>query len=209
MSVPLNTGSYDQPGKPAASKATGLLVVRILAFVAVVVQSALLLGFFAMGLGWAGVFYLANLLQGLTLLILTIIAAINRRRLALLLPLISLLLMVALFNLDRVATAQVCSPARLSAAAQLGPIPGHTESPEFAFEWGRCVARFNSGLPQATVMERYRTAAARAGWAVQQPPSDRKAVMSNPTIIVQVVVNWNDYGMYVMTLLPATDTPTR
>ena len=110
--------------------------------------------------------------------------------------------MVAFLNADRFATSQVCSPARLSAAAQLGPIPGHTESPDFSFEWGRCVARFNSGLPQATVMERYRTAAARAGWDVQQPPSDRKAVMSNTTITVTVVVNWNDQGMYVMTLRP-------
>ena len=51
-------------------------------------------------------------------------------------------------------------------------------------------------------MEQYRFRAQQAGWEVQTPPSDREAVMSNATTTVKVVVNWNDRGMFVMTVGP-------
>lgn len=175
---------------------------RVLAGVAIVVQSVLVLIYFGMGLGWFGLLYLVNLVQGVVFLALAVFAAVKRPALALVMPVISFAFMLACYNGDQLLTGAICSPGRLSAAAELGSIPGHTESPEFEHEWGRCVARFNSGLPEAKVMEQYRVRAQQAGWEVQAPPSDREVVMSNATTTVKVAVNWNDRGMYVMTVGP-------
>ncbi len=178
------------------------LAFRVLAGVAIVVQSVLVLIYFGMGLGWFGLLYLVNLVQGVVFLALAVLTAVKRPALALAMPVISFGLMLACYNGDQLLTGVICSPARLSAATELGPIPGHSESPEFEHEWGRCVARFNSGLSEAKVMEQYRFRAQQAGWEVQTPPSDREAVMSNATTTVKVVVNWNDRGMFVMTVGP-------
>jgi hypothetical protein len=175
------------------------LALRVLAGVAILVQSVLVLIYVGMGLGWFGLLYVVNLVQGVVFLALAVLTAVKRPALALAMPVISFGLMLACYNGDQLLTGAICPPDRLSAATELGPVPGHSESPEFEHEWGRCVARFNSGLPQASVMEQYRFRAQQAGWEVQMPPSDREVVMSNATTTVKVVVNWNDRGMFVMT----------
>ena len=65
------------------------LAFRVLAGVAIVVQSVLVLIYFGMGLGWFGLLYLVNLVQGVVLLALAVLTAVKRPALALAMPVIS------------------------------------------------------------------------------------------------------------------------
>ena len=63
-----------------------LLVYRLLAGAAIVVQVLLLYYFFVMGLGWSGFWYLANLAQALVILVIAGVLLVKHPLLALPLP---------------------------------------------------------------------------------------------------------------------------
>jgi hypothetical protein len=142
----------------------------VLAGVAILVQVLLLFYFFVMGLGWGGSWYFANLAQALAILALAGVLFRNRPLLVLPLPVVSLLLMLAFQWVDpSMKTAAECTPAELSAAAELPPPPG-SPMPVFQSELENgCIARFNSTLTGAQVLHHYRLAARKAGWK-EEPP---------------------------------------
>ena len=183
-----------------------LIVVRVLAWLAVVVQALLAFYYFVMGLGWAGLWWIANMVQGWGLLAVAVWGAIRRPLLALAVPVVSLVLMVLMLGADKVVSRHVCSPEAKAAVAQLGWLPNQDEDYDFLPELGNgCVARFNSGLPPTQVIDHYRTRGAAAGWEVTGSQSSSHAEVSNTAWTVQVRVNHNDFGMYVLRVFPRGD----
>lgn len=159
-------GMAESPAEPARN---GRLLYRVLAGVAIVVQAMLLFNFFVMGLGWGGFWYLANLGQALALLVVSIALFRKRPLLVLPLPVVSLLLMVAFQGVDPSLKTTECTPAELSAAAELPPPPG-SPTPQFQSEPANgCIARFNSTLTGEQLLDHYRLAAKNAGWEVDEP----------------------------------------
>lgn len=154
----------------------------MLAGVAILVEAMLLFYFFVMGLGWGGFWYLANLGQALAILALAIALFRKRPLLVLPLPVVSLLLMLAFQWVDPSLKTTDCTPAELSAAAELPPPPG-SPTPQFKSEpTNGCMARFNSTLTGAQLLDHYRLAARNAGWEQeagevvepgQEPPTSR------------------------------------
>lgn len=184
------------------SAATRPLVWRVFAGIAVMVQATLLVFFFAMGLGWTGLWWYLTLLQGAVGVILAGVALAKKPVVALLIPPISVGLMLLLVMLDRLVAARVCSPEIITSADALGPIPGFTQRPEYVPELGKgCVARFNSPRPPAEVIERYRSAGVRNGWTLAAPQPQDHAVLRKGTLILDVWANTrDDRGMYVMSI---------
>ena len=177
--------------------------LRLLAWVAVVVQLLLSLYYFVMGLGWGGVWYVANVVQGVLLLFAAVVAAWFRPALAVVVPAVSFALMLCLQAADRVVHAQVCSTAAQDAVQQLGPLPDQDEPPDFTVELRQgCVARFNSSLPEEQVIEHYRTGARKAGWQSTGDQSRQRVEVSNDRWTVEVRVNDDEYGMYVLRVFP-------
>jgi hypothetical protein len=170
---------------------------------AVAVQALLALHYFAMGLGWAGFWWIANLVQGLGLLAVAVWAAIRKPFWALAAPVVSLGLLMVMLGGDKLVSRHVCSPEAKAAVAELGWLPNQDEDYYFVPEWGKgCVARFNSGLPSVRVIHHYRTSAAAAGWEETGSQSSSRAEVSDTAWTVQVWVNHNDFGMYVLRVFP-------
>ena len=179
------------------------VVIRILAWLAVVVQLLLSLYYFVMGLGWGGLWYVANVVQGVLLLFAAVVAAWLRPALALAVPVVSFALMLCLQAADRVVDAQVCSPGAKDAVRQLGPLPDQGESLDYTVELRQgCVARFNSSLSRQKVIEHYRVGARRAGWQETGDQSPQRVQVSNERWTVEVRVNDDEFGMYVLRVFP-------
>ncbi len=181
-----------------------LIVVRVLAWLAVVVQALLAFFYFVMGMGWAGLWWIANLVQGWGLLAVAVWAAIRRPLLALAVPVVSLVLMVVMLGADKVVSQHVCSPEAKAAVAELGWLPKQDEEFYFMPELGEgCVARFNSGLPSTQVVDHYRAGGRAAGWVETGSQSSSHAEVSNTAWTVQVRVNQDDeFGLYVLQVFP-------
>ena len=178
-----------------------LLVYRLLAGMAIVVQVLLLYYFFVMGLGWGGFWYLANLAQALVVLLIAGVLMVKHPLLAVPLPIVSLLLMLALQGLDPSTKTKDCSEAELAAVAQLPPPPG-SPPPTFQSEPTEgCIARFTSNVPPAKVLDHYRLAATKAGWQLQDaPPETHSLAMSNDTMTVAVAAIPQEQGLVVVSV---------
>ena len=177
--------------------------LRLLAWLAVVVQLLLSLYYFVMGLGWGGVWYVANVVQGVLLLFAAVLAACFRPALAVAVPAVSFALMFCLQAADRVVHVRVCSPEAQDAVTQLGPLPDQEEPPDYVVELRQgCVSRFNSSLPEDQVIEHFRTGAHKAGWQPTGDQSPLRVEVSNDRWTVEVRVNDDEYGMYVLRVFP-------
>jgi len=190
-----------QVGSPSPSAARQP-IWRVLAGVAVTIQVLLLMGFFFMGLGWSGLWWYLTLIQGAVGVVLASVSLVKKPVAAFLVPPISLCLMLLFVRLDGLVATRVCSTEVLSAANELGAIPGFTERPEFQPELGKgCAARFNSPRPRGEVIEWYRSAGIRNGWILATPQPVDHAVMHKGTLTLDVWANTrDDRGMYIMSV---------
>jgi hypothetical protein len=100
----------------------GHIVKRLLAGAAIIIQVALLANYLPMGLGWGGFGYVANLAQGVIILVVAGLLIRKHPLLVLPLPVLSFLLMLALQAVTLRPTE--CTRPELSAAAELPPPPG-------------------------------------------------------------------------------------
>jgi hypothetical protein len=193
-------GGEDQGarGRTARWRSTGW---RVLAAVAIAAQATLLLAYFGMGLGWAGVWWYLTLLQAAVGVVVAGVA-LGKPAAALLVPPVSFGLTLVFVGLDRAVAAWVCSPGVTSAADELGPVPGFTQRPEYQPEIGKgCAARFNSPRPPAEVIERYRSAGVGHGWTLAAPQPANRAVLRRGDLTLEVWENrWDDRGMYLMSI---------
>jgi len=159
----------------------------VLAGVATAAQVLLLFYFFALGLGWGGFWYLANLGQAAALLVLALALVWKRPLLVVPLPVVSLLLSLTFQAVDSSLKTTECTPTELSAVAELPPPPG-TPAPQSQSEpVNGCIARFSTTLTSDQVLDHYRLTAHRAGREVeeagevvvepgQEPPTPAPAV---------------------------------
>ena len=138
---------------------------QVLAGAAIVAQMLLLCYFVVMVL-WGGFWYLLNLGQGVALLMLAL-AWVRKRPLRVLpLPVVSLMLSLVFQAADPSMIPKKCTPAELSAAAELPPPPG-IPPPQFrSIDGGNCTARFTTTLTGDQLLDHYRRAATQAGWEV-------------------------------------------
>jgi hypothetical protein len=161
----------------------------VLLWAVVGIQACQALYFWVMGLGWGGVLYTANVVQGVALLAVALVLALRRRLLVLLVPVTSLALSVGLQQADARLTARACSPDAKAAVAELGlgyvVDDGDPFTYVLAFPNG-CAALFSTSDPVPTVLQNYRAAAQRAGWEVSTPPSSSRIEMSNASWTVEV-----------------------
>ena len=162
----------------------------VLLWAAVLVQACQALYFWVMGLGWGGVLYTANVVQGVALLVAALFLLATRRRLlVLLVPVLSFVLSLGLQQVDSLLTAQACSPAAKAAVAELGldyvVDDGDPFTYTLAFPNG-CAALFPSADPVPTVLQNYRQAAQQAGWEVPTVPGSSRVEMSNAEWTVEV-----------------------
>lgn len=81
------TDDTDLPPRPGPA---------LLVWAVVGVQALLVLQFAAMGLGWGGVLYTVNVLQGVVLLLVAVLLAVRRRLLVVLVPVVSVVLSLGL-----------------------------------------------------------------------------------------------------------------
>jgi len=161
----------------------------ILLWAAVCVQACQALYFWVMGLGWGGVLYTANVVQGVALLVAATLLAAQRRLLVLLVPVVSFVLSFALQQVDAELTARACSPEAKTAVAEMGLSYVVDDGDPFtymlAFPHG-CAALFSSKDPVPVVLQNYSRAAQRAGWDVTTTPSSNRVEMSNAEWTVEV-----------------------
>ncbi|GAA1431312.1 hypothetical protein GCM10009616_18110 [Microlunatus lacustris] len=92
----------------------------LLVWAVVGVQVLLVLQFGAMGLGWGGALYAANVVQGVVLLVVAVLLALRRRLLVVLVPVVSVVLSLGLQGADVLLRAQACPPAAEAVVAELG-----------------------------------------------------------------------------------------
>ncbi|GAA1436864.1 hypothetical protein GCM10009616_37620 [Microlunatus lacustris] len=155
----------------------------------VAVQACQALSFGFMGLGWGGVLYTANVVQGVALLTVAVVLAARRRLLVLLVPVVSILLSLGLQQVDTRLTARACSDEAKAAVAELGldyvVDDGDPFTYVLAFPHG-CEALFGSSQPVPTVLQDYREAGRRAGWEITSDPSSSRVEMSNAQWTVEV-----------------------
>lgn len=143
------------------------LAYRLVAGTAVVVQVLLVCYFFVMGLGWGGFWYVANLAQGLVILVAAAVLLRRRPLWVLPLPVVSLLLMLAFHAVDPSTKTTACTEAELSALAELPPPPG-TPPLQFQSEPAiGCISRFPSAMSGGQLIDHYRRTATDADWGVE------------------------------------------
>ena len=138
---------------------------QVLAGVAIAAQVLLSFYFFVTVL-WGGFWYLLNLGQGVALLVLAFVLVRERPLLVLPLPVVSLMLSLVFQAVDPSMIPRECTPAVLSAAAELPPPPG-IPPPQFrSIDHPNCTARFTTTLTSDQLLDHYRRAATKAGWEV-------------------------------------------
>ena len=161
----------------------------LLVWAVVGVQALLALQFWVMGLGWGGVLYAANVLQGLVLVGVAVLLAVRRRLLVVLVPVVSVALSLGLQATDALLTARACSPAAKAAVAELGLSyavdDGDPDTYVLAFP-SSCSALFGPGRPDDVVLEEYRAAARRAGWEFTGEQRSDRVEISDDAWTVEV-----------------------
>ena len=166
----------------------GQIVKRLLAVAAIIIQVVLLSYYLPMGLGWGGFGYVANLAQGVIVLVVAGLLIRKRPLLVLPLPVMSFLLMLALQAVDPSLRITECRPPELAAAAELTP-PSGSPPPTFKSYGSRgCAAEFYSSLPGEQIIAHYRQPARNAGWEIQEhAPVEPGIAMSNETVTADVL----------------------
>lgn len=161
----------------------------VLLWAAVCVQACQALYFWVMGLGWGGVLYNTNVVQGVALLVAAVVLATRRRLLVLLVPVASFVLSFGLQQVDAALTARACSSEAKAAVAELGLKYVIDDGDPFtymlAFPSG-CAALFGSSDPVPVVLQNYREAAQRAGWEVTTAANNSRVEMSNAEWTVEI-----------------------
>jgi hypothetical protein len=147
----------------------GQIGKRLLAGGAIIIQVVLLYYFVVMGMRWGGIGWLANLAQGVIVLVVAVLLIWKRPLLVLPLPVVSFLLMLALQAVGLPLGPTKCSPPELSAAAELPPPPGSPPPSFESYPHGGCTADFYSSLSGKQILDHYRLAAVSAGWQVEEP----------------------------------------
>lgn len=153
-------------GGEAVATTRGLY--HVLAGLALAVQIYLLFRSFVMGLGWGGFWYVANLGQAAAIAVLAI--AWFRKHPLRVLPVVvaSFLLTQVLLAVDPSLKTTQCTPAELSAAAELPPPPG-SPAPDFKSEPDSgCITRFYANITGDKLLEHYQQAASTAGWKAEK-----------------------------------------
>ena len=162
----------------------------VLLWVAVGLQGCLAFTFLVMGLGWAGVLYTANVVQGAAFLVVAVVLAVRRRVLALLVPVLSLVLCLGLQGADALLTARACSPAARAAVAELGLDYVVDDGDPFTYMLAfpsACSALFGArGRSVADVVADYRRAGQEAGWEVITPAGSSRVELRNARWTVEV-----------------------
>jgi hypothetical protein len=141
-----------------------------------------------MGLGWSGATYTIATRQSVAAFgVLVLIAVLARRpRWALIVPLLSAALTVALaFAWERYTEATLCSDAELAAVAELGHPPGLEVQPSGSVDVG-CVANPQSELPPAQVHAHYRAEFAEQGWRSASPEDGAGVAAVKDGVMVEV-----------------------
>ena len=161
----------DAVANPAAAPTgrRGQIVKRLLAGGAIIIQVVLLYYFVVMGWGWGGLGLVANLAQGVIVLVVAVVLIWKRPLLVLPLPVLSFLLMLALQAVGLPLGPVKCSSPELSAAAELPPPPGSPPPSFKSYPHSGCAADFYSSLSGKQILDHYRLAAVNAGWQVEEP----------------------------------------
>lgn len=188
MSVPTSV-PHVEPARPGRRGGRALHVLLVVLGCAG--QVVVLLATFLAGLGWGGVTYVAALLQaGAAFVLIAWIA--GRRRLVVLVPVLSAALSVGLFVVGyayEVSTG--CSGDEKAAVGELAPPPGTTV--EFRGEYVEgCLARTDMALSDEDIVEHYEAEFARLGW--QETPGQLEAVHGTAAVKdgVQLTVEIDD-----------------
>jgi hypothetical protein len=147
----------------------GRIVKRLLAGAAILVQVGLLSYFVLMGIRWGSLGSVANLAQGLIILVVAVLLVWKHPLLVLPLPVLSFLLMLALQAVGLPLGPTKCTPPELSAAAELPPPPGSPPPSFESYPHSGCAADFYSSLSGKQILDHYRLAARNAGWQVEEP----------------------------------------
>jgi hypothetical protein len=147
----------------------GRIVKRLPAGAAILVQVGLLYYFVVMGIRWGSLGSVANLAQGLVILVVAVLLIRKHPLLVLPLPVLSFLLMLALQAVGLPLGPTKCTPPELSAAAELPPPPGSPPPSFESYPHGGCTADFYSSLSGKQILDHYRLAARDAGWHVEEP----------------------------------------
>ena len=178
----------DSVSDPAAvPTGRGQIVKRVLAVAAIIIQVVLLFNFFTMGLGWGGFGYVANLAQGVILLVVAGLLIPKRPLLVLPVPLLSVLLMLALQAVDPSLKTTACTPPELAAAAEFPPPPGSPPPTFESYPSDGCAATFNSSLSGQQILDHYWQAAEKAEWQVKQPDTGAQTLhLSNESVTAEV-----------------------
>ena len=177
------------PGPAVPTGRRPQIVNRLLAAAAITIQVVVLLFYyFPMGLGWGGFGYVANLAQGVIVLVVAGLLIRKRPLLVLPLPVLSFLLMLTLQAVDPSLRTTDCRPPELAAAAELPPPPGSPPPTFQSFGSEGCAAEFNSSLTGEQILAHYRQAAKNAGWQIQEPaPVEPGIAMSNEAVTATVL----------------------
>ncbi len=165
---------------------------------AVLAQGGVLLVTFALGLQWDGWTYLAAVVQALLLGVLVVVLTLQRRWLALAVPLISAALSVGfLAFFVKVEGAAACTQDMREATAQSTSPPGVKVS--FNGEPGvGCVARFTVPASETDgVLAHYRRELTRHGWAITATEPDA-LVATRGRIVMNVSALAGEGGLVVM-----------
>ena len=187
---------------------------QVLAGFAIVVQMLLLCWFVVMVL-WGGFWYLLNLGQGVALLVLAFAWVRERPQWVLPLPVVSLVLSLVFQAVDPSTIPRKCTPAELSAAAELAPPPG-IPSPQFkSTDHPLCTARFTTTtLSTPQLIAHYRRTATRAGWEVsghqywdQEGELEPRRLESPPPGYGGLAMTKNELSADVSVVPPHADQP--
>lgn len=187
VSTPLPDDAAPRPG-PGGGRA----LPAVLAVLACAAQTLVLLATFVMGLGWAGLTYIAALLQAGAAFVLIAWLAGRRGKVVVLVPVLSAALSAGLFSAGyayELATA--CSDEEWAAVDQLAPPPGTTVQFEGEYIEG-CLARTDMALSDQQILEHYEAEFARLGW--QETPGQHDSRVGTAAVKdgIQLTVDVED-----------------
>jgi len=177
---------------------------RVVAWLAVGVQAVQVLYFFVKGLGWAGFWYQANLVQGVAFLVTAVVLAVRRPVLAILVPVVSFLVMVGIEKADEVMTERACSAAAKAAVRELGPHYTSDEEPgDYSLAFGKgCYRIISAREPITAVLSTYEEGARKAGWEITSPRTVTRVEVSNDAWTVEVKAYPVEQGLFEVLVHP-------
>jgi len=192
------------PGRPPAKPRLRVVAAWVVGAAATFIQAFAALYYFVTGLGWAGLWWVLAVGQGVVILIaMIVLLSLRKPLLALPLPLVSALLVWCFWTIDERLDARVCSPEALAAVRSLRLPPDLTEGLEFEHEIGKgCAVHFNSRLSEGEFVHHYVDEGRQAGWEVVEAVPAKRAVLQNSAWVVTAEVNNFDTGRYILGIQP-------